>query len=62
MEYYRSPMEKILKQMENDTIITNPKEPVKTFFRKIRYRFACGVDWIGRIIKPSKKENNSTHN
>lgn len=27
MEIYRSPMEKILKQEENNTVITNPQEP-----------------------------------
>ena len=53
-------MEKILKQMENDTVITNPKEPVKTFFRKIRYRIACVVDWIRKIIFRHHKENKTT--
>ena len=50
MEIHRSPMEKILKEMENDTIITNPKDPVKTFFRKIRYKLACMGDIIKRIF------------
>jgi hypothetical protein len=51
MEIYRSPMEKILKQMENDTIITNPKEPGKTFFRKIAYLCAYWKDRLKRIVK-----------
>ena len=40
MVVYRSPMEKILDQNENDTVITNPSEPGKTFWRKLKYRFA----------------------
>ena len=36
MAMYRSPMEKILEQQEENTVITNPKEPTRTFFRKIR--------------------------
>ena len=51
MEIYRSPMEKILKEMENDTIITNSKDPIKTFFRKIRYKLACMGDFIKRIFR-----------
>lgn len=50
MEIYRSPMEKIMKQMEKDSPITNPEEPVKTFFRKIRFRLACVGDRIRRIV------------
>lgn len=42
-------MGKILKQMENDTIITDPKAPGKTFLRKITYRFACVMDRLKRI-------------
>jgi len=38
MDVYRSPMEKILQQQENDSVITNPKEPAKTLLRKIVYR------------------------
>ena len=51
MELYRSPMEKILKQMENDTIITNPKDPGKTFLRKIVYLSAYWTDRLKRIFK-----------
>jgi len=31
-------MDKILDQRDEDTPITNPKEPVRTFFRKLLYR------------------------
>ena len=44
-------MEKILKQMENDTIITNPKDPGKTFLRKITYLCAYWTDRLKRIFK-----------
>ena len=39
-----------MKQMEKDSPITNPEEPVKTFFRKIRFRLACGGDRIRKIF------------
>ncbi|MBF0528358.1 MAG: hypothetical protein HQK55_03630 [Deltaproteobacteria bacterium] len=47
MKVYRSPMEKILEEMENGLIITNPRQPVRTFFRKINYLLAW---WTSRII------------
>ena len=51
MDVYRSPMEKILKQDENATIITNPKDPGKTFLRKLAYRYAYWVDRIKRVFR-----------
>lgn len=51
MEIYRSPMEKILKDEENNTVITNPDERGKTFLRKVVYRFAY---WLERIKHPGK--------
>jgi hypothetical protein len=51
MDIYRSPMEKILKQQENDTVITNPKEPFKTFLRKIAYLWARGWGRCKKIFK-----------
>jgi len=56
MDIFRSPMEKILKQQENDTVITNPKEPFKTFLRKVAYLWARG--W-GRCKKIFKRETGS---
>lgn len=44
MVFYRSPMEKILKEAENEEIITNPKHRGKTLLRKLAYRFAFWVD------------------
>ena len=49
MTVFRSPMEKILAQQENETVITNPKEPVGTFFRKVAYRLAV---WRERLRRP----------
>ena len=40
MVVYRSPMEKILEQNEDDTVITNASEPGKTFWRKLKYRWS----------------------
>ena len=42
MMVFRSPMEKILEQQENETIITNPKEPVRTFFRGVTFFARAG--------------------
>jgi hypothetical protein len=51
METYRSPMEKILKQLENDLVITNPKDRGKAFRLKVVYRCAYWADRIGRIFR-----------
>jgi hypothetical protein len=51
MKIHRSSMEKILDQQENDTIITNPKQPVRTFFRKIHYLLALGTEKIKKIFR-----------
>ncbi len=51
MDIFRSPMEKILKQQENDTVITNPKEPFKTFLRKIAFLWASGLGRCKKVFK-----------
>jgi hypothetical protein len=43
-------MDKILQELEDSIIITNPKERVRTFFRKVAYRIAVGLDWIRRLF------------
>jgi hypothetical protein len=48
MKTYRSPMEKILHEQEMDTIITNPRQPVRTFFRKILYVLSTWSDKLRR--------------
>ncbi len=48
MQIYRNPMEKILKEAENDTVITNPKEPFRTFLRKVMFILAR---WMDRLIR-----------
>jgi hypothetical protein len=50
MELYRSPMEKILKQLEDDLVITNPKDRGKAFRLKIVYRCAYWADRIGKFF------------
>jgi hypothetical protein len=37
-------MEKILEQQEENSVITCPKEPTKTFIRKIAFVYACWKD------------------
>ena len=56
MPVFRSPMEKILEQQENETVITNPNEPTRTFFRKITYRVAVCTDWVRRRLTRTTKE------
>ena len=57
MTVFRNPMEKILEQQENGTVITNPKEPVRTFFRKVAYRLAVLVDWFRRLFSHRSESN-----
>lgn len=51
MTIFRSPMEKILEEQENETVITNPKEPIRTFFRKLAYRLAVFKDKLQRLVR-----------
>jgi hypothetical protein len=51
MTIYRSPMEKILEQQEENTVITSPKEPTRTFLRKIAYVCSCWKDKLQRIFR-----------
>ena len=57
MTVFRNPMEKILDKQENETIITNPKEPVRTFFRKVAYRLAVCRDRVRRLV-PGRSDGN----
>jgi hypothetical protein len=57
MALYRSPMEKILEQQEENTVITNPKEPARTFFRKIAYTYSCWKDKLQRIFRRGNGED-----
>jgi hypothetical protein len=50
MRIHRSQMEKILDQQESDTIITNPKQPIRTFFRKVRYLIAGKKEKIKNLM------------
>lgn len=43
-------MEKILDQMENDTIITNSRAPVMTLFRKIAFVLVRRADRVRRLF------------
>ncbi len=64
MKIYRSHMEKILHEQEMDTIITNPKQPVRTFFRKVHYILSVWGDKLRRHSesKPSTFESSSSYN
>ena len=51
MRIHRSSMEKILDEQEQNTVITDPKHPVRTFFRKLHYRYTV---WKDRLRKSGK--------
>jgi hypothetical protein len=53
-------MEKILEQQEENTVITNPKEPARTLFRKIAYIYACWKDKLQRIFRRGHGEDRTT--
>jgi hypothetical protein len=56
MTVFRSPMEKILDQQEDETVITNPKDRFRTFLRKIAYRFAVWKDRLRRLFTREQDE------
>ena len=56
MDLYRSPMEKILQEAENDEVITNPKDRGKTFLRKLLYRFSYWSDRLKGSSPPPGKD------
>ena len=49
-------MERFLREQENGTIITNPKDQIPTFFRKIVYRFALAIDWLRRLLSRQPRQ------
>jgi len=57
MKVYRSSMEKILEKQEDDTVITNPKEPVRTFFRKAGFILSRWADKAKRIFREPGSSN-----
>jgi hypothetical protein len=49
-------MDKILDKCEEDTPITNPDEPVRTFFRKLVYRLAV---WRSKLDRRGGRRSSS---
>jgi hypothetical protein len=47
-------MEKILEQQEENTVITSPKEPTRTFFRKVAFGYACWKEKVKRLFGKSQ--------
>jgi hypothetical protein len=43
-------MDKILREQEDATIITNPHDRVRTFWRKVTYRVTVIADWTRRLM------------
>ena len=51
MQVYRSPMEKLLKQMEDNEVITNPKQGLQSLLYKVVYRCCYHID---RLIRATR--------
>ncbi len=48
MGVFRTQMDRILDDLENSIVITNPKERGRTFLRKILYKTLSWLDRIGK--------------
>ena len=56
MNIYRSPMEKTLQDLEDQTVISNPRDRFRTWLRKLAYRAAWWKDrFKTRGVQRSKK-------
>jgi hypothetical protein len=51
MKIYRSPMEKILDKQQRDEIISNPKEPFRTFLRKLLFTISKWSDRVRNLFR-----------
>jgi hypothetical protein len=51
MQVYRSPMEKLLKQMEDNQVITNPKQNLRSMLYKFIYRCCYHADRMNRAAR-----------
>ena len=58
MKLYRSSMEKIVDEMENATVITNPKERMRTYFRKLGFILSRLADRARRICRGRRSCDN----
>lgn len=59
MTVFRNPMEKVLTEQENETVVTNPNEPFRTFLRKLAYRFAVWRDRLNRMFSRSARRDDT---
>jgi len=57
MNIYRSPMEKTLQELEDQTVISNPRDRIRTWMRKIAYRVAWWKDRFNRRTSGGSKQN-----
>jgi len=53
MAVFRRQMDKLLEDLENSIIITNPNERTKAFFMKILYKSLLWLDKISKWFKPT---------
>ena len=59
MTTFRNPMEKTLQEQEDGEVITNPKEPVRTLFRKEAYRLQVWRERLRRFFGAAKHDRES---
>jgi len=51
MRVYRSTMEKLLQQMEDNEVITNPKQAWRSLLHKVVYRCSYHTDKLNRAAR-----------
>jgi hypothetical protein len=54
--YTRRRLDKVLDRYDEDTPITNPKEPIRTFFRRLVYRLRV---WRSKHERPAGPRSSS---
>jgi len=51
MQVFRNPMEKLLQQMEDNEIITNPKQAMRSLLYKVVYRCSYHAERLNRVAR-----------
>jgi hypothetical protein len=55
MSYYQHLITRLLRSLEEDATITNPKDRSRAFLRKLTYQSASLMDKILRFIRRDKR-------
>jgi hypothetical protein len=51
MQVHRSPMEKLMKQMEDNEVVNDPKHALRSMFYKFVYRCGYHADRLSRATR-----------